>query len=113
MHEYSIINAMLDLCEEHAKQNGAKRVFKVRVAIGLLSGVEPQLLKSAFETFREGSICEGAEFLLDIKEVKIECRECKEVFEPKDNSYICPKCESIDIEIISGKEMHLMSLEME
>ncbi|MCF6201754.1 MAG: hydrogenase maturation nickel metallochaperone HypA, partial [Hydrogenimonas sp.] len=29
MHEYSIVQALIDQCEEHAKRNGASKITKV------------------------------------------------------------------------------------
>ena len=53
MHEYSIVQSLLESCEEHARTNDAKKVTKVVVKIGVLSGVEPDLLQTAFDTFKE------------------------------------------------------------
>ena len=53
MHEYSVVQSLLESCEEHARQNDAKKVTKVVVKIGVLSGVEPDLLQTAFDTFKE------------------------------------------------------------
>ena len=58
MHEYSIVQSLLDQCEDNAKANDAKKVTKVVVKIGVMSGVEPDLLKTAFDTFKEGTMCE-------------------------------------------------------
>ncbi|MEA3371493.1 MAG: hydrogenase maturation nickel metallochaperone HypA, partial [Campylobacterota bacterium] len=41
MHEYSIVQSLIDSCEEHLKENNATKVTKVVVKIGVLSGVEP------------------------------------------------------------------------
>ena len=49
MHEYSIVQNLLDQCEDQAKQHGAKKVEKVVVKIGVMSGVEPDLLQTAFD----------------------------------------------------------------
>ena len=60
MHEYSIVQALIDQCEHYASENEARKITKVVVKIGRLSGVEPDLLMSAFETFKEKTICEMA-----------------------------------------------------
>ena len=60
MHEYSIVQALLDQCEEHAKANDSTKVTKVVTKIGKLSGFEPHLLETAFETFKEKTVCDGA-----------------------------------------------------
>ena len=76
MHEYSIVQSLLESCEEHAKSNGAKKVIKVVVKSGVLSGVEPELLQTAFDTFKEKTICDSAEFSINIQKVEIFCNRC-------------------------------------
>ncbi len=112
MHEYSIVSSLLDLCEENAKKENAKKITKVEVKIGKLSGVEPDLLQVAFDTFKEKTICDGAEFVMNIQDVVIYCNVCKKEFTLKQNEFTCPKCKSFDINTIDGEDMYLMRLEM-
>ena len=113
MHEYSIVQSLIESCETHAKENNASRVTKVLVKIGVMSGVEPHLLKEAFEVFKEKSICDGCEFVMNVQKVKIECAKCQSINELEKNEYLCPVCESVDVKVIDGEEMFLMQLEME
>ena len=113
MHEFSIVDSLLHLAEEHAVKNNAKKVTKLEVKIGVLSGVEPDLLKTAFETFKEGTICEDAEFIMNIQPVVIKCKKCGFEGTLKKDEYLCPSCSSNEIEITDGEEMYLMSLELE
>jgi len=113
MHEYSIVQSLVESCEEHAKKNNASKVTKVVIKVGVMSGVEPHLLQEAFETFKEGTICDGCGFVMNIQKVKIECNTCDIISELEQNEYCCPKCESIDIKIIDGEDMFLMQLELE
>jgi hydrogenase nickel incorporation protein HypA/HybF len=46
MHEYSIVQSWLDQCEDNAKVNDTIKVTKVVVGIGVMSGVEPDLLQT-------------------------------------------------------------------
>ena len=113
MHEYSIVQSLVESCEEHVKVNNATRVTKVVVKIGVMSGVEPHLLEEAFELFKEGTICDGCEFVMNIQKVKVECNSCKAISELEKNEYLCPKCKSIDVNVIDGEDMFLMQLELE
>ncbi len=113
MHEYSIVQALLDQCESHAAKHNAKKITKVVTKIGVLSGVEPDLLQTAFDTFKEGTICKDAEFVMNIQPVVIRCRECGQETMLEELKLVCPKCGSIQTEIIDGEEMYLMTLEME
>ncbi len=113
MHEYSIVQSLLESCEEHARQNDAKKVTKVIVKIGVLSGVEPDLLKIAFDTFKEQTICHDANFLINIQKIEIFCHKCNTKSTLEKHEFSCPKCESVDIRITDGEDMYLMSLELE
>ena len=81
--------------------------------IGRLSGVEPHLLEIAFNTFKEKTVCDGAEFIMNIQPVVIACRVCGKETTLEELHYRCPACESIDVTVTEGEEMLLMSLEME
>lgn len=113
MHEYSIVQALLDQCENLARENEATRVIKVVSKIGVLSGVEVHLLQTAFDTFKEGTVCHGAEFIIDHQKVKLHCNECNFEYEVDELNYQCTQCESLNVKVIDGEEMYLMSLEME
>jgi len=113
MHEYSIVQSLIDLTEEKAKQNRATKVTKIEVKIGVLSGVEVQLLETAFNTFKEGTMYENAEFITIIQPVVIKCKECGIEKSLDKDEYLCPNCKSGNLEIIDGEEMYLMSLELE
>lgn len=113
MHEYSVVQALLEQIEIIADENDAKQVTKVVVKIGVMSGVEPHLLEIAFNTFKEKTICDGAEFVMNIQPVTIICLDCNMHSELEVMHYRCPQCESLNIKIVDGEEMYLMTLEME
>ena len=113
MHEYSIVQSLLDSCDKNAKENNATKVIKVVVKIGVMSGVEPELLKTAFDTFKEKTICEEAEFIINMQSVVVKCNECQKESTLKELKYTCQICDSLDLEIIDGEDMYLMQLELE
>ncbi len=113
MHEYSIVQSLLESCEEHARQNSSTKIIKVVVKIGVLSGVEPDLLQSAFDTFKQETICHNAEFVINHQKVVIACLLCGEELTLEKNEFSCPKCQSNQIKVVDGEDMFLMSLEME
>ncbi|WP_201353251.1 hydrogenase maturation nickel metallochaperone HypA [Hydrogenimonas urashimensis] len=112
MHEYSIVQALLNQCEEHATKHRAQKIVKVVTKIGVLSGVEPDLLQTAFDTFKEGTICEEAEFVMNIQPLVIYCHDCKNESSLKELAMACPKCGSLATKVVDGEDMYLMSLEM-
>lgn len=113
MHEYSIVQSLLDACEEQAVKNDATKITKVVVKIGVMSGVEVELLKTAFDTFKDETICSDAEFVMNIQPVVIKCHTCEKESTLKKLEYCCPECQSVELDILDGEDMFLMSLEME
>ncbi|WP_345976961.1 hydrogenase maturation nickel metallochaperone HypA [Sulfurimonas sp. HSL3-7] len=113
MHEYSVVQALMEQVERLAVEHSAQKVTKVIVKIGVMSGVEPHLLEIAFNTFKEKSICDAAEFVMNIQPLAIVCRACHVRSELNAVHYCCPACGSIDVEVVDGEDMFLMSLEME
>lgn len=112
MHEFSIVNSLLDMCEANAKEHNATKITRVEVKIGKLSGVEPHLLETAFDTFKEKTICDGAEFVVHIQELVAKCTQCSHEVVLNENVFVCPLCQG-ELEVLDGEEMYLMRLEME
>ena len=54
MHEYSLVRALADRVEAEARSRQAVAVHRLKVAIGAVSGVEPELFETAFSLCREG-----------------------------------------------------------
>jgi len=111
MHEYSVVQALLNQCEDVARQNGATTISKVVCKIGVMSGIEIHLLQVAFDTFKEKTICDEAEFVINKQKLKLECRDCGYIYEEDEIRYFCQKCKSLSVKIIDGEDMYLMSLE--
>jgi hydrogenase nickel incorporation protein HypA/HybF len=76
MHEYSIIQSLVDSVASAVAGRDAT-VHEVNVAIGELSGVDCGLLATAFEVFRDGTICEGATLAIDRIPARWECSRCQ------------------------------------
>ncbi len=113
MHEYSVVQALLQQIDDIAKENDATRITKIVTKIGVMSGIETHLLEVAFNTFKEKTICDSAEFIINVQALTIRCRACQAVSELEKIHYCCQECASTDVEVIDGEEMFLMSLEME
>jgi hydrogenase nickel incorporation protein HypA/HybF len=75
MHEYSIIQSLVDsVAASVVEQEGT--VQRVEVAIGELAGIDYSLLATAFEVFRDGTICEHATLAIERIPARWECARC-------------------------------------
>jgi hydrogenase nickel incorporation protein HypA/HybF len=60
VHEYSIVAALIDQVAREVRVRCAARVHRLHLDIGELAGVEIELLELAYDTFKSGSVCDGA-----------------------------------------------------
>ena len=111
MHEYSIVQALLDRVDHEARRHGALRVHKVRVSLGELAGVEVGLLRTAYDTIRHRTVCQEAE--LEVREVaaRWECSRCAAPI-ARGTALRCAACGQ-PARLASGEEIMLDQIEME
>ncbi|HVV82460.1 MAG TPA: hydrogenase maturation nickel metallochaperone HypA [Kofleriaceae bacterium] len=110
MHEYSIVSALVDQVAQAAEPRGA-RVQRVHVAIGELAGVDIELLRTAFDTFRARTVCEDAE--LEVRPVAAawRCARCDAAIEAG-AVLRCPGC-GRPARLTAGDEIVLERIELE
>jgi hydrogenase nickel incorporation protein HypA/HybF len=111
VHEYSIVRALLEKADIEARARSAASVARVRLAIGRLAGVESELLRSAFELAREGTLCSDAELEVHEIEPRWACRACGEELRAGE-ILRCPVCGAA-ARLTAGDEIVLESLELE
>lgn len=112
MHEFSIVQALLDSCEQHARSVGASGISRVSIRIGALSGVEPALLATAFDTFKLDGRCANATLDMEIEPLRIDCNECGYQGEADGHRVLCPECQSPFTRVTGGEDMLLLQLEL-
>ena len=113
MHEFSIATSLLSIITEEAVQFQGAKVKTVTLKIGTLSGVVPEALEFAFQVLGEGTVAEGARLVIERVELRIECNACGAASMPTDPFIVCPHCGSGDVEIRSGRELDIVSMEIE
>lgn len=111
MHEYSIVQALMSQVEAEARKHNATVVDKIQLKIGELAGVEVDLLRTAFETFRDRSICARAELTIEIVPAVWNCPSCQQRFEVGARLQ-CKEC-GRPAHLSSGDEILLQRIEME
>ena len=91
MHEYSLVQSLVERVEAEASKRGALAVHRLSVRIGELSGVDPGLFQTAYDTFREGTICARAELVVERVPATWSCPGCGRRIE-RGAALRCPEC---------------------
>ncbi len=109
MHELSITCSIVELAAEAAK---GRKVQRVTIEIGKLSGVLPDAIVFCFSEVAKGTLVEGAN--LDIREIdaRARCMACEEEFVTPSMLTVC-SCGSLRFERLKGEELNIKSIELE
>lgn len=113
MHEVGLTQSILDMAEIRALEAGAKSIGKITICVGRISGAVPEALEFSFEALTPGTMAEGAELEIERVDVACRCAECDIEFTPQEMIYSCPQCGTPSSEIIRGRELYLVSMEVD
>ena len=108
MHELAIAESLVAAVLE---RTGARTVSVVRIQVGQLAGVVPDALRFCFELVVAGTPLEGARLDIERPDGRAMCRSCGADFMLTDLILLCP-CGSADVEVLTGRELMLGSVEV-
>ena len=113
MHELSITQSILSIALEKANEVQASKVTKINLIIGELSGVANECVEFYFDFLGKDTIAAQASLSFYQPPIMLRCRNCVAVFSPNDLDWACPICREQKIEIISGRECYVNSIEVD
>ena len=113
MHELSIAMSIIEGASKEASNRGAERVHAVHLKLGALSGVVKDALLFSYDLACKGTLLEGSTLLIEEVPVVVFCTACNG--EKTLNSiqrFCCPSCGTLTSEIVSGKQLELVAIEI-
>jgi len=113
MHELSITQGILSIAVEKANEVQASKVTKINLIIGELSGVVNECVEFYFDLLSKDTIAAQASLSFHQPPIQLRCRSCAAVFSPDNLDWACPICREQKIEIISGRECRVESIEVD
>ena len=114
MHELSIAMSIVEMAQEEAERLGQAQVLAVHLRIGLLSGVVKEALLSSYEMACTQTPLEGSQLLIEEIPVEAFCPKCQLPRRiPSIQWFCCPECLTPTTEIIHGKELEVVALEIQ
>lgn len=113
MHELAVAQALVEQVDGVIRQHNASAASSIRVRIGPLAGVVPELLASAFPLAAAGTRMEHAALDLVAAPIRVRCQTCGAETEAAMNRLLCGACGDWHTQVISGDELMLESIELE
>lgn len=139
MHELGIARDLFDVVLQKAKESGIKKIAKITVRVGEAAGIETDFLRHSLvdHLFAEHDIAKGCDLEIIVDKVKAVCKKCGATFDissiaksagalipdnakadgkefqMKDIGLACPNCKSIELDVLTGRDVYVESFEGE
>jgi hydrogenase nickel incorporation protein HypA/HybF len=113
MHEQSLAKSLVQQVLQIAQAHAASRVKEVKMVVGEFSGVEPELLASAFRRETSCGLADGAALTLRCSPLVACCSDCSIDFPVRNFTLICSSCNGRNVTIVRGEELLLESVILE
>ena len=110
MHELSIAMSIVEIAEEYAEKNEARKVNEIEIEVGSLSGVVIEALDFAMSAAIKNTICEQAGWKIIDVQAKSVCPSTGKEFVVTGLYEPCPYCNEYGHELIQGRELRVKSL---
>jgi hydrogenase nickel incorporation protein HypA/HybF len=113
VHEMSIAQSLLEIILEQVDLHRLESVKVITLQIGEMAAVVPESLTFCFDMLSKDTIASGAVLEIETIPVVARCSNCETVFQVEDLKFVCPDCGEVALEMVSGRELCLASLEGE
>jgi hydrogenase nickel incorporation protein HypA/HybF len=110
VHELSLSGAIVNTVVKHAD---GRRVSVVSLRVGRLRQVVPDTLEFYFGFTANGTVCEGARLEQELVPARLKCRDCRSEWEIEFPDFRCDACGGPDVEVLTGNEFEVESIEVE
>ena len=101
------------MARQAAEQAGATRILAIRLCVGKWSCAVPEALRFAFEAVSPGTMAEGAMLEIETPDPALLCPHCGREYPAADLFSPCPACAATGGTPLRGRELHLVSVEVE
>ena len=113
MHEQSVVESILAIALENAEKAQAKRILRIYIVVGDLSGVVDDSVNFYFNFLSRNTIAAGASLLFLHTPAQLRCRNCDKIFTTEKLDFHCPDCKEQKVEIVGGQELYIESMEVQ
>jgi len=114
MHEISLCQSVIEIIEEQAAKNGAKKVTGVWLEIGANACIEEHALRFCFDIVCRGTVAEGGQLHLLHLPAKAWCWQCQKSvhIEGKNEDAECPHCHSGNLTMEKSDDLRIKQMEI-
>ena len=109
----SIVSGILRIVEEQAREADATIINSIELEIGQLAGIELDSLHFCFEVARKKTMAQKAELIVRSISGRGHCPQCEKDVPVSFMMAVCPECEQALVEIFQGRELRVVSINVD
>jgi hydrogenase nickel incorporation protein HypA/HybF len=113
MHEMGIAMQIVEIAVASIPPDLKNAQVKtVNLQVGKLAAVVPESLQFCFQIAIQDTLLHDADLNIEEIPLKVRCMDCKAEWTAHEPVFICRKCNSGSIEMLSGRELDIVSIEV-
>ena len=113
MHEMGIALQIVEIATASLPSDlGEARVAAVNLKVGKLAAVVPESLRFCFDVAVKDTPLAGAKLAIEEIPIVAKCNDCNAEWTIDEPVFTCKTCESGSLEILSGRELDIESIEV-
>lgn len=113
MHELGITQSILDIALRHATDAGATRITELTIVVGELASVVDDSVQFYWDMIARDTIAQGAALNFRRIPATLHCNACGHDFRINHRDFVCPACDSPNIQVTAGEEFFLESIDVD
>jgi hydrogenase nickel incorporation protein HypA/HybF len=110
MHELAVTQSILDIALKNA---GTRKIKQINLVIGQFSSIVDDSVQFYWDIISKDTTAEGSQLHFQRIPGEMTCKQCGQVFRPKDDTFNCPACSSPFVRITRGEEFQVESIDVE
>jgi hydrogenase nickel incorporation protein HypA/HybF len=110
MHELAVTQSILDIALKNA---GTRKIKQINLVIGQFSSIVDDSVQFYWDIISKDTTAEGSQLHFQRIPGEMTCKQCGQVFRPKDDMFNCPACSSPFVRITRGEEFQVESIDVE
>ena len=112
MHEMTICESIIGQLEDERLRRGFGSVKRLRLEIGMLSCLDPDALRYAFEISTRETFLDGMTLEIDRPPGDAKCLDCGAEVQVSNRLDACPACGGSRLDASGGAQMRLIEMEI-
>ncbi|MCM8787721.1 MAG: hydrogenase/urease maturation nickel metallochaperone HypA [Candidatus Omnitrophica bacterium] len=113
MHETKFVSQIFAVLTQKLDKSSILKKITVTVRLSPFSHVSAKTLKETFKQLAEGKNFKNIELKVLPLQLLLDCKNCKRTVFIMEKKFICPFCNSSNIEIKMDKEFFIETIEVE